>query len=70
MEPMADRPRITVTPRARKLFEQFRAETDERHAANIACAIHGAVGLFPWDDISVGEVIAEFEHEQSRVHRR
>jgi hypothetical protein len=61
---MAENERITVTHKAKAIYAQYKATTDERQRANLACALHSAVGLFPWSQISVGQVIAEFEHEQ------
>jgi|tagenome__1003787_1003787.scaffolds.fasta_scaffold20536921_1 hypothetical protein len=49
--------KMRITPRARALYAQLKAATDEREIVALSCALHGAVGLFPWSDISVSEVV-------------
>jgi hypothetical protein len=60
--------KIRVSPRARAIFARYQESTNENERAALACELHGCVGLFPWSDMSVGQVIAEFEHE-SEQHR-
>jgi hypothetical protein len=49
--------KLRITPRARALYAQLKTATDDREIASLGCALHGAVGLYPWSDTSVSEVL-------------
>jgi hypothetical protein len=52
---------LRITPRARAIYAQLAKTTNPKERAALSCALHGAVGLQPWSDISVSEVLAEFD---------
>lgn len=55
---MNEKLKLRITPRARAIYAQLKAETDDTKIAALQCALHSAVGLHPWDDILPSEVVA------------
>ena len=57
---------LRITPRARALYARLKATTDENERTNLECALHTAVGLFPWSHTSVSEVVAYLAEADKR----
>ena len=66
---MADKYKLRITPRARQLYEKLKAAKDRDEIIDIRCALHSAVGLMPWQNMPIEELMAAFEHEP-RAHNR
>ena len=42
--------KLRITPRARAIYAQLKATKDDTERAHLECALHAAVGLYPWEE--------------------
>lgn len=68
---MKDDRKLRITPRARAIYAQLKATKDDTERAHLECALHAAVGLYPWNYVPISEIVAELEkhHEPPRRKR-
>ena len=53
---MKDDRKLRITPRARAIHARLKAATDDSEIAALSCALHAAVGLYPWADTLPSEL--------------